>query len=64
MSNNELFFSLAGVVLVLVTFLVTFLKYYIDAKIDPVSANIKQLINYMVLYQGKIATLEERTKKL
>jgi len=38
------------------------LKWYIDAKIDPVSQQVKQLVDYMILHEGKIATLEERIK--
>lgn len=60
MNTNQLFFALAG----LMIGLTGFLKYYIDAKIDPMQSQIKQLIDYMVLHQGKIASLEERTKKL
>jgi hypothetical protein len=41
-----------------------FFKYYIDAKIDPIAADVKQLVSYMILHEGKIARLEERTKNL
>jgi hypothetical protein len=39
-----------------------FLKYYIDAKIDPVAKNVDTLVQYMVSHEGRIARLEERTK--
>jgi hypothetical protein len=32
-----------------------FLKYYIDAKIDPVARNVDTLVQYMVSYEGRIA---------
>jgi hypothetical protein len=60
MTTNQLFFSLVGVLLAGGGFF----KYYLDAKIDPMQSQLKMLIDYMVLHQGKIATLEERTKKL
>jgi len=41
---------------------VGFLKYYIDAKIDPIAKNVDMLVQYMISHEGKIATLEERTK--
>lgn len=37
---------------------------YIDSKVDPIKQSLDQLVNYMILHEGKIATLEERTKKL
>lgn len=58
MTNNQLFFSLVGV---LIAFL-GFLKYYIDAKIDPLAQQVKTLVDYMILHEGKIATLEERLR--
>ena len=60
MTNNQLFFSLCAVMLTLAGLG----KYYIDAKIDPVRDQVNRLIDYMMLHEGKIATLEERTKKL
>ena len=58
MSTNQLFFAIAG----LIGVFMAFLKHYIDAKIDPVAADVKRLIDYMILHEGKIARLEERTK--
>jgi hypothetical protein len=60
MTTNQLFFAL-------VTVLVAgfgFVKYYIDAKIDPISSDVKRLIDYMILHEGKIARLEEKTKNV
>ena len=39
-----------------------FLKYYIDAKIDPVRDQVNLLVQYMIQHEGKISRLEERTK--
>lgn len=58
MTTTQLFFSLVGVM----TAFAATLKWYIDAKIDPVSQQVKQLVDYMILHEGKIATLEERIK--
>jgi hypothetical protein len=44
--------------------LATIFKGYLDAKTDPIAQQVKQLVDYMVLHQGKIATVEKRTKKL
>ena len=60
MTTMLAFFSMAGLIIALGGFL----KYYIDAKIDPIQSRMKQLLDYMVLHQGKISMLEERTKKL
>ena len=58
MTTNQLFFAIAT----LIGVFVAFLKHYIDAKIDPIAADVKRLIDYMILHEGKIARLEERTK--
>ena len=60
MTTMLAFFSMAGLIIALGGFL----KYYIDAKIDPIQSRMKQLLDYMVLHQGKISMLEERPKKL
>ena len=62
MNNNQMFFALVGVMLTLFALAMGFIKYYIDAKIDPVAKQVDLLVQYMVEHQGKIATLEERTK--
>jgi hypothetical protein len=41
-----------------------FFKYYIDAKIDPVAKDVAMLVQYMILHEGKIVRLEEKTKNL
>jgi hypothetical protein len=64
MTNAQLFFALAGVLVTISGMLAGFIKYYLDAKIDPVQRNVQQLVDYMILHEGKIATLEERTKRL
>ena len=64
MTTRQLFFALAGLMLTLFGMFGGFVKYYLDAKIDPLQTQVKQLIDYMVLHQGKIATLEEKTKRL
>ena len=57
MTNTQLFFSIVGVFVALTTFQATFFKYYLDAKVDPIHAQLRQLIDYMILQQGKISTL-------
>jgi len=64
MTTNQLFFSIAGLLVTLFGMSVAFFKYYIDAKIDPVAQQVKTLVDYMILHEGKIATLAERTKNL
>lgn len=64
MSNNQLFFAMAGLMVTLFGLAMAFFKHYIDAKIDPVAAQVRDLVQYMILHEGKIATLEERTKHL
>lgn len=64
MTTNQLFTAMAGLMLTLFGLAMAFLKHYIDAKIDPVAAQVSQLVAYMMLHEGKIATLEERTKHL
>ncbi len=60
MTTNQLFFAVAG----LVVAVMAFFKYDIGAKIDPVAADVKRLIDYMILHEGKIVVLEERTRHL
>jgi hypothetical protein len=36
----------------LIITLAGFLKYYIDAKVDPIAADVKRLIDYMILHEG------------
>lgn len=64
MTTTQLFFALAGLMLTLFGMFGGFLKYYLDAKIDPLQTQVNQLVDYMVLHQGKIERLEERTKNL
>jgi len=40
------------------------MKYYIDAKIDPIASDVKMLVQYMIEHEGKIAVLQEKTKHL
>ena len=55
MTTAQAFFGTAG----LINGLGGFLKYYIDAKVDPIQSQMKQLIDSMIIHQGKISTLEE-----
>ncbi len=64
MTTNQLFFAIAGLIITLFTLAMGFFKYYIDAKVDPIAENVRLLVHYMIEHQGKIATLEERTKGL
>jgi hypothetical protein len=60
MTNNQLFFALVTVIFAVAALM----RWYIDAKIDPISDNVRRLIDYMILHEGKIATLEERTERI
>jgi hypothetical protein len=60
MSTTQLFFALTGVVLACAGAF----KLYLDAKIDPIKDQVDLLVQYMILHEGKIATLQERTKDL
>jgi hypothetical protein len=51
-SNNQLFFALAGLILAVNGLSIGFLKYYIDAKIDPLSKQTGELVQYMILHEG------------
>lgn len=68
MSNTQLFFAILGSVTALFLIQTTLLKHYLDAKldgkIDPLREQVNLLVQYMVLHEGKISTLEERTKNL
>ena len=64
MTTNQLFFAMAGLAVTLSGLAMGFFKYYIDAKVDPIGADVKRLIDYMILHEGKIARLEERTEHL
>lgn len=58
MTNEQVFFALTGVVAALGGFM----KYYLDAKIDPVAKQVDTLAKYMVDHESRISKLEERTK--
>lgn len=62
MTNEQVFFAIAGLQVALIGLLAGFFKYYLDAKIDPVAKQVDLLVHYMIEHQGKIARLEERTK--
>jgi hypothetical protein len=66
MSNNQLFFALAGLMLGLAGGGKLYLDAkigQIDAKIDPIRTQVDRLIDYMVAHEGRISRLEERTAK-
>jgi hypothetical protein len=58
MSNTQLFFALAGMfvsVIVAQTLL-------LNSRISDLAQNVNNLIQFMVGHEGRISTLEERTK--
>ena len=59
-TTTQLFFALVAV---MCSFAAGF-KLYLDAKINPVAEQVNTLIDNMVLHEGKIGTLQERTKNL
>jgi hypothetical protein len=64
MTTGQLFFAIGGLNTALFGAAMAYVKHYMDAKVEPVSKDVRMLVDYMILHQGKIATLEERTKKL
>jgi uncharacterized membrane protein (GlpM family) len=62
MTTTQAFFAIAGLMVTLFALAAGFFRYYIDAKIDPLSRNVGMLVQYMVSHEGKISRLEERTK--
>jgi len=62
MTQEQIFFSLAGLIVTVALGLAGFVKHYLDAKIDPIGQQVRTLVDYMVSHEGKIATLEERTR--
>jgi hypothetical protein len=59
---EQLFFALAGLIVTLQIAQAGFFKYYIDAKIDPLTKQVDLLVKYMVDHESRISRLEERTK--
>jgi len=57
-TTNQLFFAMAGPAVTLSGLAMGFFKYYIDAKVDPIAADVKRLIDYMILHEGKISRLD------
>jgi hypothetical protein len=49
---------MAGLAVTLSGLAMGFFKYYIDAKVDPIAADVKRLIDYMILHEGKISRLD------
>jgi hypothetical protein len=62
MSTNQLFFAIGGLMVTLFGIFMAFVKYYIDAKVDPIAADVKLLVIYMIDHESRISRLEERTK--
>ena len=62
MSTNQLFFAMGGLMVTLFGIFMAFVKYYIDAKVDPIAADVKLLVTYMIDHESRISRLEERTK--
>lgn len=62
MSNIQLFLSLSGVLVALFASQIVMVKMYVDAKIDPIAKQVDLLVQYMIDHEGRIASLEERTK--
>lgn len=73
MTTNQLFFAIAGLFIAFFGAFSTWIKWYvdskIDAKIDPIYVRLDEidkkldlLINYMISHEGRISILEERTK--
>jgi hypothetical protein len=60
MTTTQLFFAMATLFLAIAVLM----KYYIDAKIDPLASDVKMLVQYMIEHEGKIAVLQEKTKHL
>jgi hypothetical protein len=63
MTNTQLYLAI-GVPLLTNLLAIIGLAKYIDAKIDPISKQVNDLVQYMILHEGKISRLEERTKNL
>jgi hypothetical protein len=61
-STNQLFFAIGGLMVTLFGIFMAFVKYYIDAKVDPIAADVKLLVTYMIDHESRISRLEERTK--
>jgi Tfp pilus assembly protein PilN len=60
MTTAQLFFAIAGLVLVQTAILVLFVELYLNAKIDPLREQINMLIQYAVSHEGRIAELERQ----
>lgn len=60
MTTTQLFFAIAGLMVTLFGTALVFVKYYVDAKIDPVARNVDMLVQYMISHEGRLARLEER----
>lgn len=62
MSIEQAVITLAGVMVTVGGALGAFGKYYLDAKVDPISKNVDQLVHFMMDHHDRLARLEERTK--
>ena len=67
MTNTQLYLAIG--VPIVVNFLALIgtqysLKTYMDARFDSINSQLKFVVDHMMLHNGKIATLEERTKNL
>lgn len=71
MSTSQQFFATLTVILSVFAIQSFWMKHYVDAKVETINArldsmakNIDTLVHYMIDNQGRLSTLEERTKNL
>lgn len=63
MTTTQLFFALLASFIAVNGLLIGVLIKYLDAKIDPMAKQVDTLVQYMISHEGRISTLEERTRQ-
>ncbi len=63
MSTNQLFISLAGLLITLLAMITTFFKWYLDARFGTIDSQLKFLVDHCFDHAERIATLEAKVSK-
>ena len=55
MTNRQLLFAIVGIITAKTAVMISLLKLFFDAEIDPLKAQVNLLIQYMTAREGTVA---------
>ena len=54
--------QLAGLIIILFSILIGFIKWYLDAKLDPIGKQVDRVMNLVIQHHEDIGTLKGKIK--